>query len=79
MNTEKPPLPLTAATLASRGKQSRAQLDVWQHTIERHEQIALALETSGSRVKREKWLEEVENKIEGTGTKSLAGIVRIRE
>lgn len=79
MNTEKPPLQLTAATLASLGEQSRAQLDVWQHTIERHEQIALVLETSGSGVKREKWLEKVENKIEGTGAKSLAGIVRIRE
>ena len=73
-NIEEPSSQLTAATLArfaELGRQSKAQLKTWRYTAERHEQVALGQrqKTSGSKVKTGKWLEEIEKKIEGTGTK----------
>lgn len=71
MDAEKPPPPpqLTVTTLARLGSQTKAQLKAWRHTTQRHEQIALARERSGSKVKTTKWLEDVEKKIEGISTK----------
>ncbi len=64
---KKPPPQLTAATPVRHESLSKAQLEIWQHTAERHEQIALALETSESQIKTERWLADVEQKIEGFG------------
>ena len=71
MDAEKPPPPpqLTVTTLARLGSQTKAQLKAWRHTTQRHEQVALARERSGSKVKTTKWLEDVEKKIEGISTK----------
>ena len=65
-NVETPPQ-LTAVTLAELWRQAKAQLEAWQHATERHERIALALETPVSQDKLEKWLEEIGKKIEGFG------------
>ena len=63
--TELPPQ-LTAATLARLGGQSKAQLEAWRHTTERHEQIALALETLASRDRMEKCLDIIGRKTPAT-------------
>lgn len=66
------PPQLTAATLARLarlGSHSKAQLKTWWHTEERHEQIALGQKTSESKATTEQGLEDVENKIYGSGRK----------
>ncbi len=64
-DVKKPPPQLTTATPVKPKSLSKAQLEVWEHTAERHEQIALALETSECQIKTERWLADVEQKIEG--------------
>ena len=65
MNTVKPPPQLTAVRLAGIDMQSKAQLEAWQHTTERHEEVALGLEMVVSRGKIEGWLEEIGKRVEG--------------
>lgn len=68
MDNVKTPPQLTAVTLAGLWRRAKAQLETWQHATERHERIALALETSVSQDKLEKWLEEIGQNIEGFGS-----------
>ena len=65
MDTVKPSPPLAAVKLAGIGVQSKAQLGAWEHTTERHEEVALGLEIVVSRGKIEEWLEEIGKRIEG--------------
>ena len=65
MDTGTPPPQLTAATLAGIDLQSKMQLEAWQHTTERHEEVALGLEMVVSRGKMEGWLEEIGKRVEG--------------
>lgn len=67
MNAAELPPQLTAVTLARVGGQSKAQLGAWRHTMERHEQIALALKISVLREEMESWILEIGKKIEGFG------------
>ena len=65
MDTMKTPPQLTAVRLAEIGVQSKAQLVAWQQTTERHEEVALGLESVVSRGEVEAWLEEIGERIEG--------------
>ena len=65
MDAVKAPPPLTAVRLAGIDVQSKAQLEAWQHTMERHEEVALGLEMVVSRGKIEGWLEEIGKRVEG--------------
>ena len=65
MDTVKPSPQLTAVKLAEIGLQSNAQLEAWEHTTERHEEVALGLEIVVSRGKIEGWLEEIGKRVEG--------------
>ena len=65
MDTVKPPPQLTAVRLAGIDVQSKAQLEAWQHTTERHEEVALGLEMAVSQDKMEGWLEEIGKRVEG--------------
>ena len=67
MDNAKPLPKLTAVTLAGLKGHSKAQLEAWQQGTERHERIALALETSVSQEKAGKWLEEIGKIIDGFG------------
>ena len=55
----------TTVTLATPRRHSKAQLNTWRHTKERHEQIALSQKTLKSKGGMRRWLEEVEMTIEG--------------
>ena len=65
MDIVKLPPQLTAVRLAGIDVQSKAQLEAWQHTTERHEEVALGLEMVVSRGKIEGWLEEIGKRVEG--------------
>ena len=65
MDIVKPPPQLTAVTLAGIDVQSKAQLEAWEHTMERHEEVALGVEMVVSRGKIEGWLEEIGKRVEG--------------
>ena len=67
METVKRQSRLTSATLGRLEGQSQAQLKTWQHTRERHEQIALARDPSQAQDKMKSWLEELEKRIGGFG------------
>ena len=64
MDIGKPTPQLTAVTLAGIDVQSKAQLEAWQYTTERHEEVALGLEMV-SRGEMEEWLGEIEERVEG--------------
>ena len=66
MDAAEHPPQLTAARLARLGGQSKTQLEAWRHTAERHEQIALALETLSSRDRMKKCLDKIGRKIPAT-------------
>lgn len=75
MSTEKPLPQLTAVTLATVGCRPKAQLKAWRRTTEPHEQVALGRKVSSSKITTEKWLEEIEHKIEVNGAKQMTGDV----
>ena len=65
METVKTPPQLTAVTLAGIDLQSKAQLETWEYTVERHEEVALGVEMVVSRGKMEEWLEDIGKRVEG--------------
>lgn len=65
MDTVKAPSLLTAVRLAAIDVPSKAQLEAWQHTTERHEEVALGLEMLVSQADIGEWLEEIGKKVEG--------------
>ena len=65
MDTVKAPPQLTAVRLAGIDVQSKAQLEAWQHTTERHEVIALGLEMVVSKGKIKGCLDEIGKRFEG--------------
>ena len=65
MDIVKAPPQLTAIRLARIDVQSKAQLEAWEHTTERHEEVALGLEWVTSQGTIEGWLEEIGKRVDG--------------